>query len=1348
MEVAALVKKRNLHKGRLSKIQTTVNKCDTDNPLSETVISSLLEDLASIKLKVEDIQEEIAVQCSDSELDAQIDVSEWFQNKIIDVKTKLLSIREAQAQPVQSSQVSSVKLPSIELPSFDGKYEGWQSFQDLFVATVENNKSLSGAQKLQYLKSCLKGEAANLVKSFTITDQNYREAWGLLTDRYDNKRELVHSIIKRLCNQQPVKSESAVFLQKLLDVTSECIRSLKVMGRPVEQWDDIIVFLVVEKMDPESRREWAMSLKGSEPPTFQELSSFLEIHIRGLNASRSQGPVQPVRQQTAPTTQRSFGGDRRQTSSLLGTTQSVCPVCKSNHLIHQCSQFRTMSVPERKESVRKALLCYNCLRPDHGVRYCTSRQTCRHCSKRHHLLLHMDPNSESEVASRASQTRSISSNHCAVSQVLLKTALVKVTDYCGKERVLRVLLDDGSQGSFITEACAKSLGLRVQKTDVVINGISSAPVCTVRGQINVELASLVQPATVTVDALIVPKVTGTLPRSQCIVKSWPHIIGLQLADPMFHQPSKVDMLLGGDVMASILKEGIRTGPRFTPLAQNSIFGWVLCGPASATREQLIQVNYADVQLDTVLHKFWELEELPAKKHLTKTEQLCEQKFVTTHVRNDDGRYIVKLPFNSKVNELGSSREQAVCRLLQLERRFKKFPERKEQYVKFMREYENLHHMKKIPPAEVDDSGVYYLPHHFVIKEDSTTTKLRVVFDGSAKTTSGLSLNDALMVGPTIQDDLFSLLLRFRFHLIAMKADITKMYRQFIVPPPDCNFQRIVWRESPTDPIQDFVLTTVTYGTASAPFLATRCLQQLAIDSESSYPEASRALSSDMYVDDLMSGESSTERARNLQREITQAVNSGGMEIRKWSTNDPEVLKSIPIEFRESESSLNLDTDCTIKALGVRWNPANDVFEFSVNSWNKSRSVTKRKLLSELAKVFDPLGWLSPTTIRAKLMFQELWKEPTGWDEILSEELQDKWNEYQSELGFIRNIAIPRCVVVPELIDCQLHGFCDASEKAYAAAVYLRCERKDGSLNIQLVAARSKVAPIKQVSIPRLELCGAVLVSNLLKTIQLASKLNCSLHAWTDSTIVLKWLASFPGRWKTFVANRVAEIQDLVPIENWCHVVSEENPADLPSRGIGAKELSTCEFWWRGPEWLLCKNIPMSNSPKVSDSLDLEEKKSSVVSNQCSVEPAFPLVHKFSSLSKLKRVTAYCLRFIRNTRVESADREFGVLTCIEISNALNKLIVFVQNCNFAAEMKLLKSGAPVGSNSKLKQLYPFLDTHGVVRVGGRLQNSNRPSEVKHPIILPHNHHLTMLVIDDCHKKTFTQWFSFNMVLTAA
>ncbi|GFR15399.1 pro-Pol polyprotein [Trichonephila clavata] len=422
-----------------------------------------------------------------------------------------------------------------------------------------------------------------------------------------------------------------------------------------------------------------------------------------------------------------------------------------------------------------------------------------------------------------------------------------------------------------------------------------------------------------------------------------------------------------------------------------------------------------------------------------------------------------------------------------------------------------------------------------------------------------------MVGPQLQTDLTTLLLRFRMHKIAITADIEKMYRQITLH--DSDFQRIVWRNSPFEPIQDFRLPRIAYGTASAPYLAIKCLQQLALNESNNFPLASKAALKDFYVDDLMSGANSLSEALELQNQLTQMVSSARLVLRKWASNCSELLNSIDSDMRLSNTSLNIDNDDTVKTLGILWHPASDVFYFKISPLSFEGTLTKRTLLSTIAKTFDPLGWLSPITIQYKTIMQRLWKQQLKWDERVPTDIKLEWEQLANDVQFVKDIKIPRFLLVDLDNLFHLFGFSDASERAYAAAIYCRSVSDTGKINVQLITAKTRVAPLKTVSLPRLELCGALLLVKLMDfTCKALSYPMSQAQFYTDSTIVLSWIGSHASQWKTFVANRMAKIQTLSSATQWHHISGSTNPADLATRGVSSSTLLT-SIWLCGPKFL-------------------------------------------------------------------------------------------------------------------------------------------------------------------------------------
>ena len=304
-----------------------------------------------------------------------------------------------------------------------------------------------------------------------------------------------------------------------------------------------------------------------------------------------------------------------------------------------------------------------------------------------------------------------------------------------------------------------------------------------------------------------------------------------------------------------------------------------------------------------------------------------------------------------------------------------------------------------------------------------------------------------------------------------------MYRQIVVHPDDRDFQWILWSRSPGRPAKEFQLCTVTYGLACAPYLAIRCLQQLAREESTSCPAGSRILLSDVYMDDVLSGAYTIEEARHLQADLTRLCTAGGFRLRKWASNSLDFLGGIASDALGT--SREWDTNATHSVLGIQWFPESDRFRIRCPLRLQSTRFTKRSVLSQAAQLFDPLGWLAPITVRAKIFIQSLWLLKTDWDEPLPPTEDRLWSDFIEDLPALRDVQIPRWMGVTadqQLI--EVHGFSDASERAFTAVVYLRVSSCDGHRQISLITARTKVAPLKRISLPRLELCSAHLLTRV------------------------------------------------------------------------------------------------------------------------------------------------------------------------------------------------------------------------------------------------------------------------------
>ncbi|XP_029173291.1 uncharacterized protein LOC114942152 [Nylanderia fulva] len=494
------------------------------------------------------------------------------------------------------------------------------------------------------------------------------------------------------------------------------------------------------------------------------------------------------------------------------------------------------------------------------------------------------------------------------------------------------------------------------------------------------------------------------------------------------------------------------------------------------------------------------------------------------------------------------------------------------------------------------------------------------------------------------------------------------------------------------------------------------------------------------MDDILPGASTLQEAKEILRQLVLVCKAGGFPLKKWSANHPQLLSTLPTEDclqQEARWWLPGASPMTFHAtLGLRWQPCDDLFSFATSQPTLS-TITKRSVLSLTAKLFDPLGWLSPTTVLAKTLIQSTWLLGIDWDTPLPDDHEKAWLRFQAELPQLERLHVPRWLGGGST-DCRLevHGFADASVRAYAAVVHLKTE-KNGEYGVTLIAAKTKVAPLKQISLPRLELSAATLLVRLVQqTLPLIGAEKAPLHLWSDSTVALGWIRGHPSSWVTFVANRVSEIQTSLPDALWHHVPGRENPADCASRGIFPGELEAHPLWWKGPSWLKTESGPWTvfgDDPSNVELPDRRARSHATVFDKRGDEPE--LLLQYSSLQRLLRITAWCLRWLRQRRRQPIllNRDGGV-DAEELHDALIYWIRVVQAVNFKDELKSLRGLKSLPNRSPLNKLSPFVDDSGVIRVGGRLRHFQMSFEATHPIILPSSSRITHLVIDAHHRRS--------------
>ncbi|XP_074107213.1 uncharacterized protein LOC141532660 [Cotesia typhae] len=886
-----------------------------------------------------------------------------------------------------------------------------------------------------------------------------------------------------------------------------------------------------------------------------------------------------------------------------------------------------------------------------------------------------------------------------------------------------------------------SLNLTRTRSQLSVIGIGNAKAGRTKGCVELTLRSQHSSKTLNLHAHVLRGLTIQLPSVSIPHNQLTQLQHLTLADPEFCTPGPINIIIGADYYGQVITGGLIQLEFPGLIAQHTLFEWIILGPTQHHTHQSRRSFQAatiqqDVNLQDILTRFWVQEEIITthQPQLTPDEEACEAHFARTHSRDSSGRYMVRLPVISPVHKLGDSFKAAYQCLRHLMHRLSKDPQLKQLYMEFMAEYISLNHME---PTTLRSSSVqYFLPHHGVLKQNTNSPKIRVVFNGSKNTSSGLSLNDIMHTGPNLLINIFDVLITSRRHRFFFITDVAKMYRQVLVHPDDRHLQQILWF-NPDGDITPYMLTTVTYGTRAAPYLAVRALLQLVNDEGHRFPLAVEPLTQGRYVDDISGGADTQDLLQQIANQTEELCMAGGFPLAKWASNHPKLKQ---LNHAEAITQYTIeDPDNSTKILGMYWSPQRDYFSFKNSTPCKAQRYSKRSILSEIAQIFDPLGFLSPLIIQTKMFMQELWLVKLSWDSPLPETFCKRWKAFTHQLAMINCIKIPRWIHSSTNSSLEIHGFSDASQLAMAAVVYIKVHHHNCTqgAKVTLLCSKTKVAPLKQLTIPRLELTAAHMLAKLIAHCQSILKLNnVPTYLWTDSAIALTWIQSHPSRWKDFVRNRVSQIQDLIPDGHWKFVPGLENPADCATRGLTTLQLKSHQLWWTGPPWLLqdSSSWPLINS-RLDSNTQLEERPiKALYSTTKPLTSRWSIMDRPIPLLRMLRATVICWRVRDLIKKRPNSSLAHPITSIEIKQALQFCMKETQRTHFHSELKMIKNQASWPKDHPFARLTAFLDTEGIIRVGGRLENAPDSDQLKHPAILPRDAALSKLIISDAHQRT--------------
>ncbi|XP_037826770.1 uncharacterized protein LOC119614723, partial [Lucilia sericata] len=1100
--------------------------------LNQTLTPSQLKEYDDAELSVRlSYIEELDVK---SKLTRQLNATRKFDSNPRSSTLRQFSLDES---PYSQTSLRKTKVPEIQLPKFVGAYSEWPNFFSLFKTVIHNNNDLSKLEKFHYLRASLGEAALDTIVSLELNDANYEEALLLLKNRFDNKLLNFQTHIKEIFSLNCVENGSAVSLRRLSDKLNAHLRAMQTIGNQQQIADGLLIYLVSTKLDTKTRMKWEENLSINELPTWNSMSTFLERRCRMVENLENSA----LSKSSNPPGSKKLHQQYRHVHVSTATSSALCTFCDSkDHFITKCSLFGNLSPSLRFKEAKRLRLCLNCLKKGHMLNSCISGN-CQQCSLKHHTMLHIEKvKTDEPTKSSADQTAPTTSQ--------------------------AVLISSGPP--HFTKTPSSNVLLATAIVMASISGIGDGGY-TIDKSVDIVIKSLHGDYSTTLTAMVVPSITDYQPDFNRNRPEWNIPKNIELADPSFDKCGRIDGLIGAELFFDLMSVGQVKLADNLPVLQKTLIGWVVAGGGFRTqhyRSLAVSCNTFEQenQLCSIIKGFWEVENNFEINPLSIEDIHCENHFLENTVRLNTGEFSVRLPQieGRGADSLGESYSRALHRFKTLERKLKKLPDIKAQYAEFMSEYIALNHMSLISPQS--EPKKYFLPHHCVHKIDSTSTKLRVVFDGSAKTTSGLSLNDILYAGPTIQPKLFNTLLRYRFFKVALSGDICKMYRCVRLSYPDDYLQCILWRADESEEIKTYKLNTVTYGTKPAAFLAIRTMHQLATEEEGKFPLAAKIVRRDFYVDDMISGGDTVEEAMEIRQQVAALLQTGNFFIRKWCSNVPAVLNEVPPDQCEQFLKFKDGTDVT-KTLGLVWDPKSDNFIFSFTPVDNCKVINKRSILSSIARLYDPLGLIGPVITKAKIFMQHLWKLQLQWDESLPQSLHLSWLEYISKFDSIHYFTFPRYVSTPNS-KIEIHAFCDASLAAYGVCVYIRTEL-DGVVKLSLLCSKSRVSPLKSLTVPKLELSAACLLAELVDVIINTLPFDCVVHCWSDSMVVLSWLREQPSNFNVFVSNRVSRIQTLTSQMSWHYVPTKLNPADILSRGASPEELLNSTLWSCGPNFL-------------------------------------------------------------------------------------------------------------------------------------------------------------------------------------